>query len=120
MMLRDCVSLCRYFSSAGIPFKLKTEAFAREWVSERGIRVGIHVRRGDQLTPQHGGKDPGVGYFAEALQRLPVKGPAVVCTDDVAWVKAQSLFDGMWVFEGDAAQVRSSSISSRRIASCTL
>ena len=62
--------------------------------------MGIHVSR----TDQHRGKDPDVGYFTTALARLKnILGEsftAVVCTDDVQWVRQQSVFDGMYVRDG--------------------
>jgi len=70
-------------------------AFGREWVAQRGIRIGIHVRRTDQLTEAHGGSDPGVEYFERALAMLPFPHQAVVCTDDVAWVRSHRVFDNM-------------------------
>lgn len=90
----------RYFASSGVPFSLRAKDFGRDFVAARGIRVGIHVRRTDQLTPSHGGKDPGARYFAAALRRLPIQGPVVVCTDDAAWVKAQPVFAGMLIRDG--------------------
>jgi hypothetical protein len=69
-------------------------------VEERGIVLGIHVRRTDQLTTAHGARDPGVGYFKTALKLLGAIGPAVVCTDDADWVRAQSVFDGMYIRNG--------------------
>ena len=95
----------RYFAASGLPFELRTRALGRAWVAERGVRVGIHVRRTDQLTAEHGGKDPGAGYFEAALlmlQNLTGAPPpeAVVCTDDAAWVHAQAVFGGMHVRNG--------------------
>ena len=98
----------RYFASSGLPFELRTAAFGRQWVAARGVTVGIHVRRTDQLTAAHGGRDPGVGYFALALSRLhlpPSKAEqVVVCTDDPAWVSSQPLFDGMTIRAGAPAE----------------
>ena len=95
----------RYFAASGLPFELRTAAFGRRWVAERGVGLGIHVRRTDQLTEDHGGKDPGVGYFEAALRLLRSRTgaalpAAVVCTDDVPWVRAQAVFDGMHVRNG--------------------
>ena len=95
----------RYFASSGLPFELRTAAFGRQWVAARGLTVGIHVRRTDQLTAAHGARDPGVGYFALALSRLlPNKEEVVVCTDDPAWVRSQPLFDGMTIRAGAPAE----------------
>ena len=92
----------RYFASSGLPFRLKGQEAAHKWVADRQIQIGIHIRRTDQLTEAHGAKDPGVGYFKEALRRLGNAGPAVVCTDDVAWVRSQPLFEGMHIRDGSA------------------
>lgn len=91
----------RYFSFSGLPFELRLKKFGQEWVEKRNIKIGIHVRRTDQLTEAHGGKDPGSGYYMKALAVL--RRPdliAVVCTDDVDWVKAQPVFDGMFICNG--------------------
>lgn len=94
----------KYFSLSSIPFELKSRAFGQEWVAQRGIQVGIHVRRTDQLHPGRGVKDPGVGYYETvlAMLRKTLGGnvTAVVCTDDVQWVRAQRVFDGMHIRDG--------------------
>ena len=95
----------RYFASSGLPFELRTAAWGRAWVAARGLTVGIHVRRTDQLTAAHGGRAPNISYFARALSLLlPRKAEVVVCTDDPAWVKAQPLFDGMTLRAGAPAE----------------
>jgi galactoside 2-L-fucosyltransferase 1/2 len=94
----------RYFAISGLPFALRTRAYGEAWVREHGVRVGIHVRRTDQLTEAHGGKDPGVGYFALGLATLRnlTTGliTAVVSTDDVEWVNRQDVFRGMIIRHG--------------------
>jgi len=90
----------RYFESSGIPFTLQSMDTGREWVFAHNINVGIHVRRTDQISPQHGGKDPGVNYFKTVLAMIKKKVSnvtAVVATDDVDWVKQQDVFNGMKV-----------------------
>jgi galactoside 2-L-fucosyltransferase 1/2 len=94
----------RYFALSGLPFQLHDDAYGKEWVRTRSIQVGIHVRRTDQLTAAHGGRDPGVGYFRTALDKLKnILGGtfnAVVCTDDVDWIRHQSIFNGMNIRDG--------------------
>ena len=96
----DYLQSYRYFALSGLPFQLRADAFGKEWVKTRNVLVGIHVSR----TDQHRGKDPDVGYFTTALARLKnILGEsftAVVCTDDVQWVRQQSVFDGMYVRDG--------------------
>ena len=102
--VEDYLQSYRYFALSGLPFQLRDDAFGKEWVKTRNVQVGIHVRRTDQLTTGHGGKDPGVGYFTTALARIKhILGEGfttVVCTDDVQWVRQQSIFDGMYIRDG--------------------
>ena len=109
----------RYFASSGLPFELRAMPEARRWVEERGIQLGIHVRRTDQLAAERGGNDPGARYFQAALVllRRAVSGQAlaaVVCTDDVEWVRQQAVFDGMHIRDGTASPVEDMAI----LASC--
>ena len=94
----------RYFTLSGLPFEPMTLENGREWVSIRNINVGIHIRRTDQLSLSHGGQDPGVWYFETALAMLrsiiDKEIIAVVCTDDVEWVKHHVVFNGMHIRDG--------------------
>jgi galactoside 2-L-fucosyltransferase 1/2 len=103
-LVGDYLQSYRYFSLSGIPFELRSRASGQEWVAQRGIRVGIHVRRTDQIGHGHGGRDPGVGYYETALamlrKTLDGNFTVVVCTDDPQWVRAQRIFDGMYIRDG--------------------
>jgi len=66
----------------------------RSWNGSSFLRVGIHVRAGDILTPFHllyGFTVPGSSYFIQAARRLvanltvPVQ--FVVATDNLAWTR---------------------------------
>ncbi len=69
--------------------------------------LGIDVRRAYQLGAAHGARDPGAGYFENALKLLMgvlkaerVTLSSVVCTDDPDWVRSQPVFDGMYIRNG--------------------
>jgi hypothetical protein len=93
----------KYFK--GIPFSLKAEAWGKQWVSQRGINAGIHIRRGDFLTDEyHMDLLPPLEYYAAAIYHLKnmAKNERLtffVASEDLAWVRSQSLFDGMVVTE---------------------
>jgi galactoside 2-L-fucosyltransferase 1/2 len=94
----------RYFANVGsLPFVLKKQNWANEWVRQNNITAGIHVRRTDMI--ENLGNDPTIVYFKEALARLRDSlnlindENIVVCTDDIAWVKAHDdVFGGMKFF----------------------
>ena len=89
-------------------------------MKDRGITVNIHVRRSDQLTDAHGGKDPGVNYFETVLGILGDAAgaaiTAVVCTDDAAWIRQQAVFDVMHI--RDASSVSAAHEHLSILASC--
>jgi galactoside 2-L-fucosyltransferase 1/2 len=99
-----CLQSFRYWSGVvEPPFRLKASRWARQWIQERKIRIGIHARRGDYLTSLgHMGKTPPISYYAAALARLNATSGAVVlvCSDDPDWVETQLLFRGMHVSRG--------------------
>ena len=92
----------RYWNNSAPPFRLRASQWARAWIRQRGIRVGVHVRRGDYLTSaEHIGKTPPLSYYASALARVNATAESVlVCTDDPDWVEQQPLFRGAHVSRG--------------------
>jgi len=100
VLIRTYLQSFRYFTASGLPFELRTMGYGEQWVKDRGVRIGIHVRRTDQFAG-HGAKDPGIDYFAAALHMLQYSGShAVVCTDDPEWIRSHALFDGMHLCNG--------------------
>jgi len=92
----------RYFSQSGIPFQLNAQPWGNNWTSQRGINVGIHVRRGDYLTDEnHQGLTPPVEYYKVAILHLQalVNGSEplsfYVSSDDIPWIRSQDIFSGM-------------------------
>ena len=94
-----------YWKNTSLPFRLKDAKWAREWINQRNIQVGIHVRRGDYLTsPDHIGKTPPLQFYANALAIInPSAASVLVCSDDPGWVEKQPLFHGMHVSRGFSA-----------------
>ena len=97
----DYLQSWRYFQ--GLPFSLLHAEWARGWVASQRVEVGIHVRRGDMVASTMYNVAP-AKYFANAIERLRALTQRqdlrfVVCTDDVAWVRAQPVFEGMLVTE---------------------
>jgi hypothetical protein len=84
---------------SSLPFDLLYRSWAADWVKERGINVGIHVRLGDM------GQNFPLSYFTKAMNLLKELDPStpfifVVVSDDPAWVRAQPVFSNMTVSEG--------------------
>jgi hypothetical protein len=83
-----------------LPFRLRHAEWARGWVAERGITVGVHVRRGDKVD-EPWNNVASAAYYAAAVARLKeIRGGRaggvgggellfVVCTDDPLWVREQ-------------------------------
>ena len=94
-----------YWKNFTLPFRLKNTDWARAWIQQRNIKVGIHIRRGDYLTsPDHLGKTPPLWYYAEALSRINAAASSVlICSDEPDWVEDQHLFRGMHVSRGFSA-----------------
>lgn len=74
---------------------------------ERSQSVSIHVRRGDYISTELNFKMYGsvcnLGYYTAAIsqiKRLVPNPKFFVFSNDIKWVKANSLFDGMTVVEG--------------------
>ena len=91
-----------YFANvSSLPYQLKSRAWANEWVRTHNVTTGIHVLRTDML--ENLGNDPTIAYYKEALARMRANiGPLsaeniVVCTDDLAWVHSNEVFNGMKV-----------------------
>ena len=95
----------KYFANhPEVPFKLKTAEWGRQWVSERKINAGIHIRRGDYITDgYHVDLLPPLEFYAAAIQHL--KALALedlvffVSSDDLPWVRSQAIFSGMIITE---------------------
>jgi hypothetical protein len=92
----------KYFAESGIPFQLNAQQWGNNWTSQRGINVGIHVRRGDYLTDgYHEGLTPPVEYYRAAILHLQalVNGSEplafFVSSDDIPWIRSQDIFNGM-------------------------
>ena len=92
----------KYFAESGIPFRLNAQQWGNNWTSQRGINVGIHVRRGDYLTDgYHEGLTPPVEYYRAAILHLQalVNGSEplafFVSSDDIPWIRSQDIFNGM-------------------------
>jgi hypothetical protein len=72
--LSDYLQSHRYLASPPL-FQLKCMDWARAWVQQQGIMVGVHVRRQDYLTDaNHVGRTQPLDFYAPALQRLRVQG----------------------------------------------
>ena len=101
IMLDGNLQSYRYWSGEALPFRLRASRWARAWIQQRGIRVGIHVRRGDYLTSEaHTGKMPPLSYYAKALARVANATVLLVCSDDPDWVEQQPVFRGAHVARG--------------------
>ncbi len=84
---------------SSLPFALLHRSWAADWVKQRGINVGIHVRLGDM------GQNFPLSFFPKAMAHLEKLDPStpfkfVVVSDDPMWVQAQHVFAGMIVSEG--------------------
>jgi hypothetical protein len=96
----------KYFSESGVPFQLNAKQWGNNWTSQRGINVGIHVRRGDYLTDKnHEGLTPPVEYYKAAILLLQSfvndSEPLTffVSSDDIPWIRSQDIFNGMTLTE---------------------
>ena len=68
--------------------------------------VALHIRRGDYVTSAKAQAiyaQCTLGYYAEALSRLPGDGPVVVFSDDIAWARANLSSPRRLVFAGEKA-----------------
>ena len=110
----DYLQSWRYFHGLR-PFELREREWGEAWVRAHGVRIGIHVRRGDM------GESFRADYFEAAIARLrdlvdaPMMQPSafVVAAEDMAWVRAQPVFAGMVLSEGHTPyQVRALSMLS--------
>ena len=110
----DYLQSWRYFHGLR-PFELREREWGEAWVRAHGVRIGIHVRRGDM------GESFRADYFEAAIARLrdlvdaPLMQPSafVVAAEDMAWVRAQPVFAGMVLSEGHTPyQVRALSMLS--------
>ena len=89
-------------------FRPDTEDFCRREIARSGGEaISLHVRRGDYVDS--GGNHPPcpVGYYEEALRRLPGAPPVLVFSDDPQWCRSQPLFQGgRWrIVEGNPNHV---------------
>jgi len=94
----------KYFDE--VPFQLKPRAWAKRWVEEHGVSIGIHVRRGDYKEAGTGGRLPPALYFEYCLRQLRQRhGPlrVVVVSDDIEWVQAQPVFADAILHTGGSA-----------------
>jgi galactoside 2-L-fucosyltransferase 1/2 len=85
----------------------KPRAWAKRWVEEHGVSVGIHIRRGDYKDAGTGGRLPPALYFEYCLHLLRQRhGPlrAVVVSDEPDWVQAQPVFAAAILHRGTAAE----------------
>jgi hypothetical protein len=106
----------KYFADPpNVPFKLQTSEWGRQWASERNINAGIHVRRGDFLTDgYHVDLLPPLEFYAAAIQHL--KALALedlvffVSSDDIHWVRSQTIFSGMIITEENRSPAEDMSI----------
>lgn len=93
----------KYFRDYEVPFRLNTENWGKQWTKEKSIFIGIHIRRGDYLTDNyHEGLTPPIEYYTAAIEYIKNKlrkeirkSSFFVASDDISWVKSQSVFDGM-------------------------
>ena len=104
--LRGLSRSFKYF--AEVPFELKAMAWAERWVLQRGVTVGIHVRRGagdHGETPAAGSRPAPLLYYEYCLHALRQRVGAfamVVASDDPDWAAAQPAFAGAVVRRGGA------------------
>ena len=108
----------KYFANnhSKLPFQLSTAEWGRQWVLERKINAGIHIRRGDYLTDgYHADLLPPLNFYAAAIQHLRTltKNENLaffVSSDDLPWVRSQSLFSSMIVTEDNRSAEEDMSI----------
>ena len=105
VMLNGYLQSHLYWRNYTIPFRLRHANWARVWIRQRKIKVGIHARRGDYLSsPDHMGKTPPPEYYATALALSNTSAENVlICSDSTDWVRRQPLFSGMHVSQGFSA-----------------
>lgn len=93
----------KYFHKYDLPFVLKEEKWAQQWVKEKDIHIGIHIRRTDILNPLYIDQVPDIQYFefcldvlyehlliSKGLGKTNVK--VFIASDDMTWVSQQLVF----------------------------
>lgn len=97
----DYLQSYKYFSNVSLPFRLKDGEWGSAWVSQKGVKVGVHVRRGDYIENANGAVPP-PSFYEKVLGLIPSlqPGEVVICSDDPAWVRSQPVFGGMLISEG--------------------
>jgi hypothetical protein len=103
LLVTGCMQSFKYFnsifSSQQPPFRLKQQQAATLWMHHHRIDTVVHVRRGDKVFD--GSPVVPITYYEQAMRRLPHTARILVCTDDAAWVRAQTLFENATVYSRD-------------------
>ena len=95
----------KYFRHVPQPFfRLLQYDAARLWLSQRNLTSVVHVRRGDKVWNSADKLDNSslgvpVSYYQNALSLLG-NSRVAVCTDDVQWVRSQSVFENATISIG--------------------
>ena len=105
LLVTGCMQSFKYFdsifSSSGQPppFYLKQQQAANLWIHHYRIDTVVHVRRGDKLND--GSPRVPIAFYEQAMRRLTHSARVLVCTDDAAWVRAQTLFENATIYSRD-------------------
>ena len=76
-------------------FALKTIKVCSEFLDSISLNnqvIALHIRRGDYLNLQDFHPTPPIGYYENALDKLP-NVPVIIFSDDIEWASRQQLFD---------------------------
>jgi hypothetical protein len=103
LLVMGCMQSFKYFDSIFSrqppPFHIKQQQAATLWMHLHRIDTVVHVRRGDKLND--GSPVVPIAFYEQAMRRLPHAARVLVCTDDAAWVRAQTLFENATVYSRD-------------------
>ena len=80
-----------------LPFRLKAQAWADQWLADNGVSIGIHARLGDKGLRF----DP--NYFSKAIVALGIavnRSQFIVCSDSPEWVENHTDLKGMHISKG--------------------
>ena len=73
-------------------FKDEILESSKEIIQQFGDCIFLHVRRGDYIpTPDHHPTQP-IEYYSKALEKFDKDIPVLIFSDDLDWVRSQSLF----------------------------
>lgn len=96
--LEDYFQTEKYFShirediKKDFQFKEEHLKLCKEFISEIGDAIFLHVRRGDYVNLQHYHPVCELSYYEQALEKFDKNIPVLVFSDDIAWCDKQEFF----------------------------